>query len=595
MTDIEAGIFRPARHWRRLAIAVAVASALALAAASVVVTRAVVYRSSVLPGVSVADIQLGGLDRTDARARVASIVGSRLAEPVTVKAGAESFTMRASDLFVLDAAATEERAYAAARDSFWSQALALALPLPLERDVDPVLTLRADGRATLVERLARIRRDPVAARVELAGLEPVVHPARLGSTVEESVVADLIRAAALAGRESVTVGLVAQRPGVMTGEAERAAAEAEALLSAPIEITFRGETVGALEPSELAKAVRFAQRADGYGVVLADEPLTAALAPLVLGDVRDPVDASFRVKGKRVRVVPARPGTQVAVRKAAGAILAVATMDGGSRAAAIGLTKRQAVLTTREARALGIRHRISTFTTEMGPSSSNRIWNVQLLGRYLDGTILKPGQKFSFNKVMGPRTPERGFREGMMIFGGVLIPSIGGGVCQTATTIFNAAFEAGLPISKRKNHSFYISHYPTGRDAAVSWGGPDLVFKNDLDHAILIKASGTTATFTVSFYGTRQGRRVVSTTSEPTNYTSPQLQYAIDPSAPAGSVRTTGGGGSGFDVTVYRTVYERGSVLRKDKFFTRYTPENPTAVYGPGSTPPGPYFTLPTG
>jgi vancomycin resistance protein YoaR len=595
MTDIEAGTFRPARHWRRLVIAVAVASALALSAASVVVTRAVVYRSSVLPGVSVANIELGGLERTDARARVESIVGSRLARPITVRVGAQSFPIRASDLFQLEAAATEQRAYAAARDSFWSQALALGLPFPPERDVEPVLTVQPGGRATLVEQLDRIERDPVAARVELVGLEPVVHPARSGASVEESVVTDLIRAAALAGRASVTVKLVAERPAVMTGQAERAAAEVEALLSAPVEITFRGEPVGTLEPPELVKAVRFARGGDGYGAVLADEPLAVALAPMVAGKVNEPVDASFRVKGKRVRVVPARPGTQVAARKAASAILAVATMDGGSRAAAIGLTKSQAALTTREARALGIRHRISTFTTEMGPSSSNRIWNVQLLGRYLDGTILKPGQKFSFNKVMGPRTPERGFREGQMIFGGVLIPSIGGGVCQTATTIFNAAFEAGLPITKRKNHSFYISHYPMGRDAAVSWGGPDLVFKNDLDHAILIKASGTTATFTVSFYGTRQGRRVVATTSEPTNYTSPQLQFAIDPSAPAGFVRTTGGGGSGFDVTVYRTIYERGSVLRKDKFFTRYTPENPTAVYGAGSTPPGPYFTLPTG
>ena len=595
MTDIEAGTFRPARHWRRLAIAVALASALALAAASVIVTRAVVYRSSVLPGVTVAGTELGGLERADARARIESIVGSRLAEPITVKVGAESFTMRPSDLFELDARATEQQAFAAVRSSFWSQALALGLPFPLERDVEPALTVRTDGRQALERELGRILRAPVAARAELVGLEPVVHRARLGASVEESVVEDLIRTAALAGRESVEVELVSQRPSVATADAERAAADARALLSAPVEIKFRGEPVGTLEPAQLAQAVEFARGSDGYGVRLADESLAAALTPMVAARAREPVDAGFRVTGQRVHVIPSRPGTQVAVRRAASAILAVANADGGSRTAAIGLTKRQADLSTREARALGIRRRISTFTTDMGPSTSNRIWNVQLLGRLLDGTILKPGQTFSFNKVLGQRTPERGFREGQMIFGGVLIPSIGGGVCQTATTIFNAAFEAGLPISKRKNHSFYISHYPLGRDATVSWGGPDLVFKNDLDHAILIKASGTTATFTVSFYGTRQGRRVVATTSEPTNYTAPRLQYAVDPTAPPGSVQTTGGGGSGFDVTVSRTVYERGSVLRKDKFFTRYTPENPTAVYGPGSTPPGPYFTLPTG
>ncbi|HYY76758.1 MAG TPA: VanW family protein, partial [Gaiellaceae bacterium] len=233
------------------------------------------------------------------------------------------------------------------------------------------------------------------------------------------------------------------------------------------------------------------------------------------------------------------------------------------------------------------------FTTDMGESSANQIWNVHLLGDYLDGTIVKPGETFSYNEQVGPRTIERGFREGQMIFGGVLIPSIGGGVCQTATTIFNAAFEAGLPIKNRINHSFYISHYPVGRDATVSWGGPDLVFKNDLDNAVLIKVSYTDATFTVSFYGTKQGRKVVSTTSEPTNYTTPRLQYAVDPSAPPKSLRHAGGGGPGFDVNVHREVYERGKLIREDNFFTRYVPQNPTAIYGPGREPPGDFFYLP--
>jgi vancomycin resistance protein YoaR len=255
----------------------------------------------------------------------------------------------------------------------------------------------------------------------------------------------------------------------------------------------------------------------------------------------------------------------------------------------------QARFTTREAKALGIRHRVSTYTTLMGESSANRIWNVQLLGRYLDGTILKPGEVFSYNKVMGPRTEERGFREGQMIWNGVLIPSIGGGVCQTATTIFNAAFEAGMPILKRTNHSFYISHYPMGRDATVSWEGSDFVFKNDLDHAILIKAHGDATTFTVTFYGTKQGREVVSSTSTPTSYTQPRVQYAVDPSAPRGSVRMAEGGGPGFYVNVHRKVYERGRLIREDNFPTRYTPQNPTQIYGPGARPPGPYFVLPSG
>ena len=175
------------------------------------------------------------------------------------------------------------------------------------------------------------------------------------------------------------------------------------------------------------------------------------------------------------------------------------------RVAAVRVGSVPADVTAAELNALGITRRLSAFTTDMGVSSANRIWNVQLMARYIDGTIIRPGEVFSFNRVVGERTVERGFREGQMIVGSLLLPSIGGGVCQTATTLFNNAFELGLPVQRRYNHSFYISHYPLGRDATVSWGGPDLVFTNDLDRALLIKSSYTSSTLTFTFYGTAAG------------------------------------------------------------------------------------------
>ena len=304
------------------------------------------------------------------------------------------------------------------------------------------------------------------------------------------------------------------------------------------------------------------------------------------------VNARFVVDGKQVRIRPSRPGLAVDGRWAADSVAAAAAAP--THRASLRLKQIRADLTTREADQLGIRERISTFTTDMGTSSSNRIHNVQLMARYVDGTVIKPGDTFSFNDRVGPRTVERGFREGQMIIGSLLLPSIGGGVCQTATTLFNNAFELGLPIVKRYNHSFYISHYPMGRDATVSWGGPDLVFKNDLKTGILIKTSYTSTTLTFSFFGTDPERRVVAATSERTNWRSPQTTYALDPYAPAGSVRTVAGSNqSGFDVTVTRKVYERGKLLREDRTTSTYIAVGPTAIYGPGRSIPGPYFVLP--
>jgi vancomycin resistance protein YoaR len=593
MTEIAARLARPVH---RLGLATTVAISLALVVAlvgSAVGARALMLRDSVLPGVRVAGVEVGGLARSDAERRIAVEIGARLERPIEVAVAGTTVTARPSELFALDASATEAAAFASARESVTTRLGAVAVPFLVKQDVQPVLHLRPEGVAALSKELDALARRPLSAHVEMKGLEPVVLPGREGTRIDQIALLGALEDAALRGLPGIEATLLSVEPRITTAEAEGVARQARRAVSAPVELRLKRKQVGELSPRHIAALLRFQAVASTYEFAVHPRTLTLYVAPLIERFTRAPKDATFRTVGKRARVVPDRPGTALSVEKTAAAVLA-ATVD-GDRVARVGLEKVAADFTKREAKALGIRHQVSTYTTLMGPSSANRIWNVQLLGRYLDGTILKPGQVFSYNKVMGPRTAERGFREGQMIWNGVLVPSIGGGVCQTATTIFNAAFEAGMPILTRRNHAFYISHYPMGRDATVSWEGSDFVFKNDLDHAILIKAHGNAETFTVTFYGTKQGRRVVASTSTPTNYTQPRFQYSIDPSAPPGSVRTAEGGGPGFYVNVDRKVYERGKLIREDNFPTTYTPQNPTLIYGPGATPPGPYFYLPSG
>jgi vancomycin resistance protein YoaR len=464
----------------------------------------------------------------------------------------------------------------------------------VHRDIQPVLRVHDSGHAALADELAALTKRAVSARVSMQGNEAVVVPGREGTAIDDQAVIELLRETALAGLPSFEVQVKSVEPPISTEAADRAATTARTIAAAPVRLELEGKGgIGQLGRLQLASLVRFEPKAGGVNVVLDPAGIERKLHPLVKPFTQKPEDATFRVSGDRAYLIKAKNGTTLDVKGAQTAIYEAGT-GAGRRLAVLGLATLAPELTTKDAKALGIRERISTFTTDMGLSSSNRIWNVHLLGNYLDGTIVNAGKTFSYNDVVGPRTIERGFREGQMIFGGVLIPSIGGGVCQTATTIFNAAFEAGLPVSERHNHSWYISHYPMGRDATVSWGGPDLVFKNDLKHAILIDVSYTDTTFTISFYGTKQGRKVTSTTASPTNYTQPKMQYAIDPTAAPGSQTVVAGGGPGFDTNVHRKVYEHGKLIREDDFFTRYTPENPTTVYGPGGKPPGPYIILPT-
>jgi vancomycin resistance protein YoaR len=552
---------------RRTVIVTATLASLAVVAAGALAARDAVHRDRPLPGVTVREVALD--------------------ERIEVRVGAAPHGLRPRTVLRVDEAATAARARERGRDSFLTRLRALADPSPPELAVDPVL-VREGGLAAFIERAERGLRKPVPARVSLAG----VQPSRPGDEIDREAFFGVLEDALLHGRESMRAPLRRVQPERTTAAAEEALETARALVAAPVALAYRGRRIGSLAPGRLARLVRFAPRRDHFVVTFEKERLAAAVRPALRPWRKRATNARFLVANGGVRIRPSRPGLDVSVNVAVREVTAAAYSQ--RRVAELALRETAADLTTREAQELGIRERISTFTTEMGPSSANRIHNVHLMAEYIDGTLLRPGETFSFNDSVGPRTEERGFREGQMIIGSLLLPSIGGGVCQTATTLFNNAWELGLPVVERYNHSFYISHYPMGRDATVAWGGPDFAFRNDLDTGILITTSYTDDTLTFSFWGTDPGRRVVTETGPQVNWRTPTTTYALDPYAPAGSVRTVSGSNQmGFDVTVSRTVFEGGKKVRSDSVTSNYIAVGPTSIYGPGRTIPGPYFVLP--
>ena len=515
---------------------------------------------------------------------------AQLQTPVHVVVGGKAYEVGRRKSLRLDGTATEQALWDAGRTSFTSRMRQLVDPTPPTRVVDPVLVPRPQLE-DVAARVSAALPKPRRAQVVADGSFRVI-ASRPGDAVDASQLAASLAKASLTGVRTLSPALTHVEPELTTEAAEAAVAEATTLVDEPIALAFKGEDVGSLAPARLAKLLRFRPDGDRFRISFHPQRVAKAVEPMLAPWRSRAVNARFVVDGKQVHVRPSRPGLAVDGRWAADAIAAAAAAPVHS--ASVRLKQIRADLTTREAEQLGIRRQISTFTTDMGTSSSNRIHNVQLMAQYIDGTVIKPGDTFSFNDRVGPRTVERGFLEGQMIIGSLLLPSIGGGVCQTATTLFNNAFELGLPIVERHNHSFYISHYPMGRDATVSWGGPDFVFKNDLKTGILIKTRYTSSTLTFSFYGTDPGRRVVASTSERTNWRTPKTTYALDPYAPRGSVRTVAGSNeAGFDVTVTRKVYEHGKLLRRDATASSYIAVGPTTIYGPGRSIPGPYFVLP--
>ena len=177
---------------------------------------------------------------------------------------------------------------------------------------------------------------------------------------------------------------------------------------------------------------------------------------------------------------------------------------------------------------MGITGLVGAYETFYG-GVPNRIHNVQLVARMIDNHYIAPDEEFSFNRATGERSEAKGFLEAPVIINGELKTGLGGGVCQVSTTTFNAAYEAGLPITDRTNHALYISHYPQGRDATVNYPDTDLKFVNDTGHWLWLRTFVSSSSLTVALYGTPQHRRVESEVSPLVVTGQPPVKRVPDP------------------------------------------------------------------
>lgn len=144
--------------------------------------------------------------------------------------------------------------------------------------------------------------------------------------------------------------------------------------------------------------------------------------------------------------------------------------------------------------------RIGYYVTFYNSRNRNRSHNVNLAAKAINNTVVFPGEQFSFNRVVGMRTTAKGYRQAPIIVRGEYSEGIGGGICQVSSTLFNAVDRAGLAIKQRYSHSRHVPYVPPGRDATVSWGGPDFTFQNRYNQPVLIRAHAGGGQMAVAVY-----------------------------------------------------------------------------------------------
>ena len=203
---------------------------------------------------------------------------------------------------------------------------------------------------------------------------------------------------------------------------------------------------------------------------------------------------------------------------------------------------------------------LGTCTTNIS-GTANRVHNIQLATQFFNGTVLMPGEEFSYNGVVGQRTAARGFLPAPAYVSGATVQETGGGICQGSSTIYLAALRANLEIVERYNHGYITRYVPDGMDATVYYGAKDFRFRNDTPFPLKIVGSVSGRTLTVNIMGTKSDNITVEMTNEITGTTGYNTVYKVDSSVPAGSTQVSVTPYQGYTVKVYRNLYENGKLL----------------------------------
>jgi vancomycin resistance protein YoaR len=567
---------RSRRRPRRLLATIVIGGAIAVLAAIALGGLWVTERGVIPARTAVAGVPIGGRTLTEARLLVAEEADIRLDDPVAIQENGVAIEVTGAQLGArprVDAAIAD-----ANRIGLFGR-LARRLGLGDTRSVELHYAVRPEQIHRLAAELDRtLAVEPSDAALVVRGTTTEVRPSRAGKSVAVGKLAARLRILP----SSLEIPLAIVQPQVTTRDATKAKRIVDRLLSEPRRVTV-GSASATLPPQLLARAVETTPTDRGLRVTLSPEVLRKRLDG-TLGELeRSPRDAGFAVDGERVRVTPASAGRKLDVDRIARSLLSnLNAVSHRGRFVAIA----PPTLTTQQAEKLHIVEKISEFTTYYS-CCAPRVTNIQRAATILDGTVLRPGETFSLNDALGQRTEDKGFVSAPQIRAGRLEDAVGGGISQVATTLYNAAFFAGLRLDAHQPHEFYISRYPMGREATVSWRDPELIFTNDWGAGLLMKVYASDSAITVRFYSAGLGRRVETVTDDPYDYIPPKTITTKNPSLPPGTRDVLqSAGASGFLVHYTRKVY-RGDTLKRDESYTvRYKPQNSYVEVGPPKKQP---------
>ena len=584
---------RPPRRrgdgWLWFALAVIMLVLLGIAGGITSVYRS--YEGRIYPNVSIQGIAVGEMTPEQAESALRLRYAAFLRQPVVITYGDRQWTPTLDELgMTFDFRGAVDAAYNAGRGrgvvddvrelaAIWQH----GLDVPLHVSYD-----ETRAQAYLTQLAREIERAPADAQVRLDGAQIAI----VGAVIGRQVLVDATLAQVsqqLQAFVPTTIPLQTREIPPRLDDATVAAARAqiETILQGPLTLRVgKNEyewTVADLADMIIINRVPSAE-GDRIAVTL-DQDMIARRIRQIADETEKP--------GTRPRVAwnngdlkiikPGKPGLRLDEVRARDMV--IAAVMGRDRTLELPMVPTDPPVTEANLHQLGIRELVSIGKSDFTGSAAYRIHNIGVGMQLLNGLLIAPGEEFSFNKNIGQINAANGFVEGAAIIQNRTQQEFGGGICQDSTTLFRAAFWAGLPITERWGHSFYISWYDKyalgprgngpGLDATIFTGGPDLKFVNDTGAWLLIQAwsNPKTGVAQIELYGTKPNRTVDLTHKVYDHTPAPsEPVFVADPKVPRGTIKHTDKARGGMTIDVYRLVVENGAPRPPELFRTRFRP-----------------------
>ena len=528
-------------------------------------------------GTTVSGVDVSGLSPKKAHERIGKGIGDQLAQPVTLTVGqGSSELVPAKSGISVDTDASVKKL-----TGFTLNPLTLAQRLGGQH-TDAVIRVDSTAlRGALEDRVDAMANGAVSATVTLEGTKPVITPASNGIGLDVDASLKQLGGTWPLGKKTLAMAEGTATPAITDEEASTFVnGTLTPLLSSGLTVNTAGADLqskspgaaAAFSPQDTAEMLKISSEGGTLSATFDPTALRDGVVARV-GQVETPAqNATWKIDGSatgapgaRPQYVPAAQGKVIDTAALSTSLLKAGTTatDAAGRTVTLPMVVAEPTVTTPQ-NEWGISEAIGEFATPYNAGDAPRTQNLTRGAELVNGTVVKPGEVFSLEKVLGEVDGEHGFAAAGVIQNGEHVDAMGGGLSQVATTVFNAGFEAGMDDTEHHPHQYYFERYPAGREATLWTGNLDMKFTNSTPHAVLVQAWLDGEQIHVRMWSTKY-YDVSITSSERSNFRPVRTEHGSGPNC-----EPTSGGQPGFDITVTRTRKHDGKALPDDVLTTKY-------------------------